>query len=194
MGQCIGANAHDRAMDVAIVCCTLSALTAGLLGVPFILFSKEISLALISDDEEIVKYCAEYVYVIGWVMSLVGFEMACYGSLLGAGRANIACCVNGACNILRIPLAIYCMYSSLPVIVMAQMTLWAFGISGMENFPQPTGDFYCIGGVIALTASIKAVIWFGYFLSLWISGKYFRGARIVGEGKHQAGFSGEVKL
>jgi len=179
VGQCVGANAHKRAMDVAIVCCSLSAFTAGALGVPFVLFSEEISQALVSDDEGIVRYCAQYVYVMGWVMSLIGFEMACYGCLLGAGRASIACFVNGACNILRIPLTIYCLYSSQPAMEMARMTLWAFGLSGMKNFPQPTGSFYCIGGVIAFTACLKAVIWFGYFSYLWMSGKYFRGASLV---------------
>ncbi|KAL3797173.1 hypothetical protein ACHAW5_006035 [Stephanodiscus triporus] len=181
VGQCVGANAHERAMDVAIVCCSLSAFAAGSLGVPFVLWPEEISRALVSDDEGIVRYCAQYVYVQGWVMSLIGFEMACYGSLLGAGRANIACFVNGACNILRIPLAIFCLYSSRPAIEIAWMTLWAFGLSGMENFPKPTGDFYCIGGVIAFTACMKAIIWFGYFSYLWMSGRYLRGASLVGE-------------
>jgi hypothetical protein len=53
------------------------------------------------------------------------------------------------------------------------MTLWAFGLLGTKNFPQPMGSFYCIGGVIAFTACLKAVIWFGYFSYLWMSGRYF---------------------
>jgi Na+-driven multidrug efflux pump len=183
VGQCIGANAHERAMDVAILCCSMSAFSAGALGVPFVLFSEEISRALVSDDEGIVRYCAQYVHVMGWVMSLIGFEMACYGCLLEAGRASIACFVNGACNILRIPLAIYCLYRSQPAMEVARMSLWAFGLMGMENFPQPEGNFYCIGGVIAFTACMKAVIWFGYFSYLWMSGRYFRGASLVGEGQ-----------
>ena len=119
VGQCVGANVHKHATDVAVVCCSLSAFTTGDLGFPFVLFSEEILQALVSDDEGIVRYCAQYVYVIEWVMSLIGFEMACYGCLLGAGRASIACFVNGACNILRIPLTIYCLYSSQPAMEMA---------------------------------------------------------------------------
>jgi hypothetical protein len=59
------------------------------------------------------------------------------------------------------------------------MTLWAFGLLGTKNFPQPMGSFYCIGGVIAFTACLKAVIWFGYFSYLWMRGRYFRGASLV---------------
>ena len=168
-------------MDVAIVCCSLSALAAGAFGLPFVFYSVEIS-QLLSNDEDIVKYCAEYVYVCGWVMSLIGFEMACYGCLLGSGKANIACSVNGALNIVRIPLALYCLFSSQPVMEIARMTLWAFGILEMEQFPLLTGDFFCIAGVIAFTASVKAFIWFSYFSYLRISGRYFKGSSVVIDG------------
>jgi hypothetical protein len=33
--------------------------------------------------------------------------------------------------------------------------------------------------VIAFTACLKAVIWFGYFSYLWMRGRYFRGASLV---------------
>ena len=178
VGQCVGAEAYKRAMDVTIICCSLSALAAGAVGVPFVLFSEEIS-RILSSDLEIVKYCAQYVYVQGWVMALVGFEMSSYGSLLGAGGASIICYVNGTCNLLRIPMAIYCLYSDQTADVMARLTLWAFGLYRVNTFPTPTGNFYCIGGVIAITSGLKASVWFCYFSYLYCTGIHFRGSNLA---------------
>ena len=178
VGQCVGAEAYKRAMDVTIICCSLSALAAGTVGVPFVIWSKEIS-QILTSDEEIVKYCAQYVYVQGWVMALVGFEMSSYGSLLGAGGASIICYVNGTCNLMRIPMAVYCLFGDQRAMEMVQLTLWAFGLHRMDAFPTPTGDFYCIGGVIAVTSGFKASIWLCYFSYLYFSGRNFRGSNVV---------------
>ena len=82
VGQNIGAELFERAMHAALLCSFLSAFVTGLLGVPFILYSVELS-SMLSTDQNIIKYSSQYVFVNGFVMSMVGFEMASYGAMIG---------------------------------------------------------------------------------------------------------------
>ena len=82
VGQNIGAGKYLRAMHAAILCSFLSAFFTGILGIPFIVFSVQMS-SMLSTDASIIHYASEYVYINGFIMSCVGFEMASYGAMIG---------------------------------------------------------------------------------------------------------------
>jgi len=179
VGQCIGAKLYKRAFDAAMLCCFLSSLCAGIVGIPFIIFSDEIS-SILTKDKLIIKYCAQYVFINGFVMSLVGFEMASYGCLLGAGMARTICIVNGSMNVLRIPITVFCLYYNRSFQDMFTVILWVFGLHSTLNF-TPTGSFYCIAGAIAGTASAKAFIWMLFFAYKAYTKTYFSGFNLISE-------------
>ena len=183
VGQCIGAKLYKRAFDAAMLCCLLSSLSAGIVGIPFILFSTEIS-SILSTDRLIIKYCAQYVYVNGFVLSLIGFEMASYGSLLGAGMTRTICIVNGSMNVLRIPITVLCLYYNRSFQDIFTVILWVFGLHSTLDF-TPAGNFYCIAGAIAGTASAKAFIWMLFFTYKAYTKTYFSGFRLITDEKDE---------
>ena len=82
VGQNIGAGLFLRAMHSALLCSFLSAFFTGILGIPFCLFSVQMS-SMLSTDPSIIHYASQYVFINGFVMSCVGFEMASYGAMIG---------------------------------------------------------------------------------------------------------------
>jgi hypothetical protein len=129
VGQCIGAGLFKRAMDAAIMSAALSALCTGLLGVPFVIFPEQIA-AIISNDASIIKYTAQYLLIVGYVMATVGVEMACYGAMVGAGQAGKIVLINGSMNLARVPIAVLCLYGTARF---WSAMAWAVGITSITD-------------------------------------------------------------
>jgi putative MATE family efflux protein len=156
VGQNIGAGKVRRARRGAWLTAALSAVSCQVVGIAFLVFPEQLC-GLVTDDPATLGFATEYVYIMGWAMWAVGFEMACYGALLGAGRSEITLMVSGVVNILRIPIAAWFLFGLDGVI---QGTLWAF--FGFGTPPTVAGAFSGLAYTIAITAAIKATIYFIY--------------------------------
>ena len=154
VGQNIGAKLHDRAMKAAWICCVLSAAGAGIFGVLFLSMPMTIA-KILSNDVDIIKYCSIYLRACGCIMALVGFEMACYGTFLGAGKARTVFLTSATMNLLRIPLTILGLYGT------ADFWLnlaWSFGfVSGDIN--ADTGAIIHGGRVVDMVGKFDIVCW-----------------------------------
>jgi hypothetical protein len=153
----------------------MSALSAFATGLPFVFFPVKIA-SILSQDSEIVKYCAEYIHVLGYVMFFVGWEMASFGALLGAGKASFLCWVNGSLNLARVPIAVLCMYGYENFWVVLK---WVLGFSNGIDHINPSGDFSCIVYSVASTAVFKAVFFMCSFAYRYGSGLYFTDCNLV---------------
>jgi Na+-driven multidrug efflux pump len=156
VGQNVGAGKLDRARRGAWLTAGVSSVSCQLVGVAFLVFPNELC-GLVTDDPATLAFAAEYVYIMGWAMWAVGFEMACYGALLGAGRSEVTLMVSGVINVLRIPIAAWFLFGAGG---MAAGTLWAF--FGIGEAPVVTGAFSGLAYTIAITAVLKASIYFLY--------------------------------
>ena len=170
-------------MEAALLCACTSAVCAGITGMPFIFAADSIA-SLLSKDQDIIRYCSLYIHVQGFVMACIGFEIAAFGAMLGAGKASYTCFINGSMNIARIPLCSACLYHRdgfFPVL------LWLLGWSNHNTLREkPTGTFKCLCLIIAATAVFKALffaIWLGY---RWCSGVYFSDSYLVGMSTNDA--------
>ena len=171
VGQNIGADLQERAMQAAWVCAGLSAAGAGALGVPFLLFPSNIS-AMLTEDPEIIKYCAIYLRMCGFIMAFVGFEMACYGVFIGAGKARIVFFTNATMNLIRIPITVIGMYGTSDLLV---TLAWSIGFIKREksdftnlnagtvthggNIIPLIGTFDSVCFSIAITSFLKAFVY-----------------------------------
>lgn len=156
VGQNLGAGKAKRAWHGAWLNAALSALTCQLVGVAFLLFPQELS-ALVTSDPETLRYATEYVYIIGWVMWAVGFEMAFYGVFTGWGRTEITLLVSGLTNILRIPLAVLLLFGASSFVSGMQWSIF-----GVGSAPEVVGEFSALAWVIGSTAVLKALIYIVY--------------------------------
>jgi len=189
VGQNIGADFQERAMQAALYCVFLSTVLAGLLGVPFLTFPEKIS-ALLGDDPDIVKYCSQYLRMCGKIMAFIGFEMACYGAFIGAGKARLVFSINSTMNLLRIPITVLGMYGQ-----SIHALAWAVGL--VPRAPNDTknrsansvthggvaipliGDFDAVCFAIAITGIMKAIS-FGLILAhRYYSNLLFRDSNLV---------------
>jgi putative MATE family efflux protein len=158
VGQNIGAGHWERARRGAWICALLSALCCQLVGVAFLLAPSQLS-GLVSDDPATLAHASRYVFIVGWIMWAVGFEMSSYGALIGAGRTNITLAVSGLNNLLRLPLAAFGLFG---VSGMVQGLLWSLGLA---DAPAPiTGVFDALALAICATAVFKAIIYAVYLI------------------------------
>jgi len=174
VGNLIGANLQRRANLAAMQGAIMSGFCGFVMGLPFIFYSEPIA-RLLSNDPEIVRFCAQYTKLQGFVSFGVGFEIAAYGAFIGAGKAREVFLTNGSMNLLRVPIASLCMFGSSGF---WRGLTWALGING-KSPPVPTGDFLCICWVIAGTAVCKAAL-FAIWLNLrWFRGTYFHDSSLL---------------
>lgn len=156
VGQNVGANKPERVLRGAWVTAILSAISCQLVGVLFLLIPGPLS-GLVTDDPQTLAYATEYVYLIGWFMWAVGFEMALYGAFVGAGKPAVTMMVSGFSNLLRIPLACALVFGPEWII---GGTIW--GLTGLGTPPPTQGWFAGLGWCIAITACLKAVFYFAW--------------------------------
>lgn len=158
VGQNIGARKLRRARQGAWISAGLSAASCQLIGFIFILFPEPLC-RLVTDDPATLAYATEYVYIIGWVMGAVGFEMAMFGAMIGTGKTQVAFLISGGCNLIRIPLAAFLIFGATQTL---SGSLWAaFGIG---EAPIVTGSFAGLAWTIAATAMLKALLYMMYWL------------------------------
>ncbi len=153
VGQNVGAGQHRRAWKGAWTTALLSLASCQLIGLAFLLFPGPLC-ELVTDDAQTLAYAIEYVYIIGWVMWAVGFEMATYGALIGTGRTEFTLLISGFANIIRVPIAAYLLFGSDAVV---EGTLWA--AFGVGDAPALTGVFAALAYTIAGTAILKAIVY-----------------------------------
>jgi hypothetical protein len=147
VGQCIGAGKFQRAMEAAIMSAGVSAVATGLLGLPFVIFPEQIA-AVISNDAAIIKYTAQYLHIVGFAMATVGFEMACFGAMLGAGQAGKIVLINGTLDLVRVPAAVLCLYG---VSQFWTAMAWAVGLTDvLDTFLPATTPPLSVNGTIAI--------------------------------------------
>ena len=175
VGNLIGANLQRRASIAALMSAFMSSACGCLTGLPFIFFSERIS-RLLSDDADIIKYCAIYIRAQGAVAFGVGFEMAAYGSFIGAGKAREVFLTNGSMNLCRIPVAVYCIFGRSGFWL---GLLWALGFSSTTDLPSTVGSFDSICWVIAGTAVLKAMLFFCWLSLRFCRGTYFCDSSLV---------------
>lgn len=156
VGQNVGAGKTDRARRGAWLTAGMSAASCQIVGFAFLLFPEALC-GLVTDDPATLAYATEYVYIMGFIMWAVGFEMACYGALLGAGRSEVTLAVSGVLNIMRIPIAAWFLFGAGGVV---SGTLWAF--FGIGTAPEVIGPFAGLAYTIGITACIKAAFYFLY--------------------------------
>ena len=156
VGQNVGARRPERVLRGAWVTAILSAASCQLVGLSFLVMPETLC-GLVSDDPPTLAYATEYVFLIGWFMWAVGFEMAFYGAFVGAGKPAVTMMVSGLSNFLRIPLACALVFG--PEWIVAG-TIW--GITGLGSAPPEEGWFLGLGWCIAITACFKAVFYFGW--------------------------------
>ena len=200
VGHNIGARKQERAMQAAWICCILSSSCAGILGLPFLFFPTQIS-GILSDDPDIIRFCAQYIYFCGWIMAFVGFEMAAYGVFTGAGQAKLVFYVNGFFNCCRVPIVIFLMYDSSST---WDAFMWVFGF--IDNDPDPSlenasdfiqqqygghyvvhgtkpmllkGGFECICWAIVCTSILKALVFGSWMLRRQHQKIYFTDSELV---------------
>ncbi len=153
VGQNIGAGQRQRAWRGAWMTALTSALLCQLVGFAFVLFPDAFS-ALVTDDPLTHQFASDYVWIIGWFMWAVGFEMAFYGAFIGCGRTEITLFVSGLLNIARVPIVAGLLFGwdqLLPA------TLWA--TTGVGMAPALTGSFVVIAWTIGGTAVAKALFY-----------------------------------
>jgi len=198
VGQNIGADLQERAMQAALYCVFSSTILAGLLGVPFLIFPEEIS-ALLGQDPDIVKYCSEYLRMCGTVMAFIGFEMACYGAFIGAGKARLVFIINSTMNLGRIPITVFRMYGGHEQLV---ALTWAVGL--VPRDPRDTrsrsantvthggiaipliGNFDAVCYSIAITSIMKAATFAAILGHRYYTNLLFRDSNLVGRAKEIA--------
>ena len=115
-------------------------------------------------------------------MGCVGFEMASYGALIGAGKAKVICYVNGLLNISRIFIVAVCFTGGLKnkkdIINILFAVLW---VTGLRNDPPDVtnANFYCIIFAVAGTCILKAIM-FAIILSYrYFSKLYFSDCKLI---------------
>lgn len=157
VGQNIGAGKPDRAWRGAAMTATMSMLITQAVGLAFVLFPEPLC-RLVTEDPETLAYAIEYVYLMGFFMWAVGFEMSVYGALIGAGRTEITFAVSGLSNLLRVPVAAFLLFGA---------DHWLAGLGwsafGIGTPPHITGTFEALVWTIALTAVLKCVAYALYF-------------------------------
>lgn len=174
VGNLIGANLQQRASLAACLAAVMSSACSCLTGLPFIFFSTQIASTL-SDDAEIIKYCAMYIRLMGIVSFGVGFEMAAYGAFLGAGKARDVFLTNGSMNVLRVPLCVVCLFGQHNF---SRGIAWAVGLSGGTP-PPPIGDFRCVCYVIMFTAVCKALLFSVWLFRRYLTKSYFHDSSLL---------------
>jgi putative MATE family efflux protein len=157
VGQNIGARQFARARKGAWISAGLSALCCQLIGVMFILFPEPLC-RLVTDDPDTLGFAIEYVYIMGWVMWAVGFEMSMFGAMVGTGRTQVAFVISGGINMLRVPIAVVLVFGSQQLLA---GTAWA--VLGMGPAPVVTGGFSALALTIGVTAILKAILYAMYW-------------------------------
>ncbi len=199
VGQNIGANLQERAMKAAWMVTVLSAVLTGLVGLPFI-FESELLSRILSENKEIIANCAIYLHMCGKIMVFVGFEMACYGVFIGAGKAKLVFLVNATSNFLRIPLASYAIHGGFNKDMYIGF-LWAIGIvSDHKNDIKDTnhgfvthggnilhipGNFDGVCWVIAVTCIIKSSVFLMMLAWRQYSKIYFRDSNLISSSSNE---------
>jgi len=119
-------------------------------------------------------------------MGCVGFEMASYGALIGAGKAKIICYVNGFLNLSRIVIVAVCfnggIYNKKDILNTIFAILWVVGIKNdPPNITEKANfsNFYCIIFAVAGTCICKALM-FSIILSYrYFSKLYFSDCKLI---------------
>lgn len=163
VGNLIGAGMQRRANLAALIAACMSSVCGCLTGLPFIFLSKQIA-SILSNDPDIVHYCGIYIHLMGMVSFTTGFEIAAYGSFLGAGKARGVFLTNGSMNILRIPLCCLCLYGRRHFF---GGMAFAIGLGSPESLPL-LGTFNCICFTIMGTAATKALLF-----AIWLNTRFF---------------------
>ena len=112
---------------------------------------------------------------MGIVSFTTGFEIAAYGSFIGAGKARGVFLTNGSMNVLRIPLCCVCLYGRDHFV---QGLAFALGLGSSKNLPQ-LGNFNCICWVIMGTAATKAALFAVWLNTRWFSQTYFKDSSLL---------------
>lgn len=168
VGNLIGAGLQRRANLAALLSGAMSALGGTLTGLPFIFWSHQIA-ALLSNDAEIVHFCARYIRLMGMVSFATGFEFSSFGAFIGAGKARDVFLTNGSCNIARVPLCVLCIFGRANFF---RGLAFCFGLGSTHGL-RLYGNFDCICWVIMFTAVIKAFLFFTWLNLRWFSERYF---------------------
>jgi len=177
-GQCIGANQHKRAIEAALLCAFFSTISATITCIPFFVVPEFIA-SLVSEDPEVIKYCGQYLYVIGFAMPAVGWEVASYGAFIGSGKTRLIFFISGCINLSRVPLAVFCLFGKPHFF---QVLSWAVGFRGKElprDIVMPPNGFYCFCTVIAFTAYLKCFSYIFMFCYRYFTGLYFSDSNLV---------------
>lgn len=153
VGQNIGAGQRERAWRGAWIAAVSSCVLCQSVGFGFVFFPEELC-RLVTHDPATLAFAAEYVWVIGWMMWAVGFEMSFYGAFIGCGRTEITLFVSGLLNILRVPVIAALLFGWGNTLT---ATLWA--VFGVGHAPPLIGEFSAIAWTIGGTAILKAVIY-----------------------------------
>lgn len=157
VGQNIGAGQRHRALKGAWLNAIMSALCCQAVGMLFLFFPVQLS-AIITSDAQTLAYAAQYVGTVGWIMWAVGLEMSMYGAILGTGATHMTLLISGALNIARVPIAAYLLFGPSQILT---GTLWA--AFGHGAAPALLGTFDALCLTIALTATLKAILYALYF-------------------------------
>lgn len=156
VGQNIGAGQRERAWRGAWITAVASAVTCQLVGVIFVL-APEFLTSLVTDDAVTQAFAMQYVWIIGWMMWAVGFEMSFYGAFIGAGRTEITLLVSGLLNIVRVPIVAGFLFGWSNLFDSVRWAVFGIGFA-----PALVGTFEVLVWTIGGTAVLKALIYFGW--------------------------------
>jgi putative MATE family efflux protein len=85
VGQHLGANDMDGAMQAGWRSLRMAIITMGILGLIVIYFARDLAHFFIGNDAVTIQHTVEFTYVLGAMMPLMAVDFAIGGSLRGAG-------------------------------------------------------------------------------------------------------------